>query len=384
MQEPGTHQATRGSERRRAWDQCPVSSLRSRVFRIPTDGPEADGTLAWSSTTVVVAEVRAEGTVGTGWTYASAGCKPIIDRELTEAILGTSAFDVPRAHEAMVRNCRNLGRPGVVSCAISAVDTALWDLKARLLGLSLADLFGRCRDEVPIYGSGGFTNYDDETTRKQLHRWVHDLGIPRVKIKVGESRGEAVSRDLSRVALAREEIGDQTELYVDGNGAYQIKQAVRVGRRFEDHGVIWFEEPVSSDDLEGLHFVRGQLTMDVAAGEYGYDEVYFNRMLRARAVDCLQVDVTRCGGYTSWLNIAALAASGGLQVSGHCAPHLHLPVALAVANLRHVEYFHDHVRVDETLFDGIPDPRGGCLRSGRQVLGHGMVLDDSSTALELE
>jgi L-alanine-DL-glutamate epimerase-like enolase superfamily enzyme len=361
-------------------ESCPVSYLECSVFRVPTDGAEADGTLAWSSTTVVVVEVHADGLVGTGWTYASYACKAVIENELTEAVMGTNLFDVPRAHEAMVRACRNLGRPGLVASAISAVDIALWDLKARLLGITLAELFGRCHDQVALYGSGGFTTYDDERTKNQLNHWVHELGIPRVKIKIGESRGTAVERDLRRTELARRVIGDDTELFVDANGGYSTKQAIRIGKICsEELDVVWFEEPVSSDDRAGLRHVRQEVAMDVAAGEYGYDEFYFLRMLQAQAVDCLQIDVTRCGGYTTWLRAASVAAAHGLDISGHCAPHLHAPVAMSIPRARHVEYFHDHVRADSLLFDGLPQPEGGCIRPTTRP-GHGMGLKRDKSA----
>jgi L-alanine-DL-glutamate epimerase-like enolase superfamily enzyme len=359
-------------------DDAPVTSVSSRSYTIPTDQPEADGTLAWDATTVVVAEVAAGGTSGLGWTYTSEGGRAVIDGVLRRAVCGRSAFDVPASHEAMVRACRNLGRPGVVSSAISAVDIALWDCKARLLGVALADLFGRATEGVPIYGSGGFTTYDEVTARAQLERWTEEWAIPRVKIKIGESWGRCAARDLERVAFARRVIGEQVELFVDANGGYSRKQAVRVGRQLVDaSSVTWFEEPVSSDDLEGLREVKDQLSLDVAAGEYGYDEVYFARMLGARAIDCLQIDVTRCGGYTSWLRNADLAAAAGIEVSAHCAPNLHAHVGTAVPHLRHVEYFHDHQRVGELLFDGLLDPTGGTLTPRRGDPGHGMVLKEA-------
>ena len=198
-----------------------------------------------------------------------------------------------------------------------------------------------------------------------------------MKIKIGESWGKETGRDLARVALARHVVGDGVELFVDANGGYSVKQAIRMGRRFfSEHNVSWFEEPVSSDNLVGLHEIRGQLTADVAAGEYGYDESYFAKMLAAGAVDCLQADVTRCGGYTCWLRVAALAAADGLQVSGHCAPALHVQVAGTVPNLRHLEYFHDHTRLEELLFDGILTPVDGALAPDGARPGHGYVLKD--------
>ena len=351
-----------------------VEDLECLVFTVPTDQPEGDGTLEWSATTMVVVIVRAGGVTGTGWTYAGAGSGAVVEDQLSAVVLGADPMDVPGITEAGIRACRNLGRPGAVSSAISAVDIALWDLKARLLHQPLSVLFGRCRADVPIYGSGGFTTYDDATTTAQLERWVGEWGIPRVKIKIGESWGTNPERDLARVELTRSVVGDAVEIYVDANGGYTRKQAVRMGRRFcDDYNVVWFEEPVSSDDLVGLREVRDHLDIDVAAGEYGYDETYFATMVAAEAVDCLQVDVTRCGGYTVWLRAAAIAGSRGLQVSAHCAPNLHAHVAAAVPNLRHVEYFHDHHRIETMLFDGALDPRGGVLTPTDQP-GHGLAL----------
>ncbi|HET7173786.1 MAG TPA: enolase C-terminal domain-like protein [Nocardioidaceae bacterium] len=339
-----------------------VEQVSASVYDVPTDQPEADGTLAWSKTTLVVVEVRGGGRSGIGYTYAGAACRPLIVGLLAEQVRGRAVLDVGGAWQAMVRSTRNLGRPGLVSCAISAVDTALWDLKARLLDVPVCRLLGVVHERVPIYGSGGFTTYDEPTARAQLERWTADWQLGRVKIKIGESWGRNPGRDLARVAFARQVVGPDVELYVDANGAYTRKQAVRMAHAMADSEVSWFEEPVSSDDLAGLHQVRDQITADVAAGEYGYDLAYFGHLVAAEAVDCLQVDVTRCGGITEWLRAAALAAGHGLDVSGHCAPNLHAQVAAAVPNLRHLEYFHDHVRIEGMLFDGALDPDGGALR----------------------
>jgi L-alanine-DL-glutamate epimerase-like enolase superfamily enzyme len=359
-----------------------IRSVSTRTYAVPTDQPEADGTLSWGSTTVVVVEVVAGHTHGLGWTYASEACRSVIDGELTGAIVGDDVMCIARSHENMVRACRNLGRPGVVSCAISAVDIALWDCKAKTLGCALSDLFGACREAAPIYGSGGFTTYDDATAAAHLERWTGELQIPRVKIKVGESWGTMEGRDLRRAVQARRVIGDQVELYVDANGAYRHKQAVRLGQAYIDSGgVSWFEEPVSSDDLAGLRLVREELPLDVAAGEYGYDEIYFDRMLGAQSVDCLQIDVTRCGGYTSWLRVAAMAAAKGVDVSAHCAPNLHAHVAVGVPNLRHIEYFWDHERIEQMLFDGSLAPAGGSLTPDRDRPGHGLSLREHEAEL---
>jgi L-alanine-DL-glutamate epimerase-like enolase superfamily enzyme len=349
-----------------------VTAVDTAVYVIPTDAPEADGTLAWDKTTMVVVTAHAGGEQGLGWSYASAAAQTVITEVLADVVAGRSAFDIAGTTEAMTRQVRNIGRPGVAAMAISAVDIALWDLKARLLGRSLTDLLGRAGQEVPVYGSGGFTSYDDTQTRQQLSEWAEKERIPRVKIKIGESWGAHERRDLARAELAREVIGTDAELYVDANGGYSVGQAVRVADELSAIGVTWFEEPVSSQDLAGLAAVREQVRPDVAAGEYSWSLADSARLIGA--VDCLQLDVTRCGGISEFLRGAALAAAHNLQVSGHCAPNLHAHVGAAVPNLRHVEYFHDHQRIERMLFDGTLDPSGGSMRPDPGRPGHGLVL----------
>ena len=351
-----------------------VREITTAVYKIPTDAPEADGTLAWDATTMVLARVTAGAEQGIGWTYAAAAAQSVITDMLAGVVTGRSALDVPGANEAMTRAVRNIGRPGIAATAISAVDIALWDLKSRLLGCPVTGLLGQAHDSVPIYGSGGFTSYDDDQTREQLAGWVHKDRIPRVKIKIGESWGARPDRDLERVALAREVIGPDTELYVDANGGYTAGQAVRVAGRTEEYRVSWFEEPVSSQDPAGLAAVRRQALPDVAAGEYSWSLADSARLIAAGAVDCLQLDVTRCGGITEFLRGSALAAAHNLQVSGHCAPNLHARVGVAVPNLRHVEYFHDHQRIERLLFDGALDPDGGALTPDPGQPGLGLSL----------
>ncbi|MHA6783266.1 enolase C-terminal domain-like protein [Pseudonocardia saturnea] len=355
-------------------DATPVESVEASAFTVPTDAPEADGTLAWESTTMVLVQVRAGGTCGTGWTYGPAACAQIVTDQLAGQVLGRDALDVGAAYEAMVVAVRNAGRTGAVGYALSAVDLALWDLKARLLDLPLYRLLGAVRAAVPVYGSGGFTTYDHDRLAEQLGCWAHEQRIPRVKIKIGESWGADTERDLRRMAQAREVVGRDVELFVDANGAYGRKQAIRVMAAAAELDVTWVEEPVSSDDLAGLREVRDAVRADVAAGEYGGDPTYFRRMCEAGAVDCLQADATRCGGITGFRVAAAIAAAHHLPVSGHCAPHVHAHVATAIPNLRHLEWFHDHVRIEQMFFEGCLDPTGGTLTPDVNRPGTGLTL----------
>ncbi len=354
---------------------APITAVRTTVREFPTAQPESDGTLTWTSTTAVIAQVVAGGHTGLGWTYSSPAAASIITDKLTPAINGRDAFDTPAAWEAMVRICRNLGRPGVVSQAVAAVDIAMWDLKARLLDLPLHQLFGAARDSIPVYGSGGFTNLTDVQLEEQVAGWLA-AGCTGVKIKVAQDWGQAIRRDLQRVGLVRSWISDDIQLMVDANGGYTCEQAARVGAAYDDLGVVWFEEPVSSDNLDSLSRLRDRLRCDITAGEYADSVQYVQRMCAAGAVDCLQIDVTRCAGYTEWLRCAAIAASYDLQVSAHCAPALHAPIAAAIPNLRHVEWFADHAHLEPQLVDGAPAVTHGVMRMTNEP-GHGMVLRDS-------
>jgi L-alanine-DL-glutamate epimerase-like enolase superfamily enzyme len=310
--------------------------------------------------------------VGLGYTYTHDAAVRLIEDKLAPAARGVDVTgDLSHAWHEMGNLLRNVGRPGLGFMALSAVDTALWDLKARVLGQPLVDVLGGgVRDEAAVYGSGGFTSYSLERLAEQLAGWVAQ-GIPRVKIKVGRSPDDDPARlDAARVAIAGE-----TELYVDANGAFDREDAVAWAQRYAaEWNVTWFEEPVSSADLMGLRYVRERSDLDVAAGEYAYVPADFRNLLEAGAVDCLQVDVTRCGGYSGFLYAAGLAEQYGLQISAHCAPQLSAHVCCAVPHFRHIEYFHDHVRIERRLFDGVLEPEGGALRPDRSRAGHGLEL----------
>jgi L-alanine-DL-glutamate epimerase-like enolase superfamily enzyme len=354
--------------------QAPVESLAVSAFTVPTVEPESDGTAEWDSTTIVIVEARAGAETGLGYTYAPAAAGKLVEEKLVELVCGRDTLATGEAWEAMAVALRNAGRPGIGFCALSAVDLALWDLKARLLGLPLVDLLGRAREEAPVYGSGGFTSYSLDRIRAQLSEWV-EQGIPRVKMKVSREP----ERDAERLDVARAAIGDDTELYVDSNGALSRKEAVRWAERFaREWGVTWHEEPVSSADFEGLRLVRDSAPLDVAAGEYAYVPADFRNLLGC--VDCLQADVTRCGGITGFLRAGALAAAFGLELSAHCAPSASVAACCAVPAFRHLEWFHDHVRLEPLLFDGVLEPVDGALRPDRSRPGNGLELKRADAA----
>ncbi len=354
-----------------------VERVAVSAYIIPTDLPESDGTLQWDSTTLVLVELTAGGRQGIGYTYADTATARLIHDTLAGIVQGRSALDIPGAWQAMVHAIRNLGRPGIASMAIAAVDVALWDLKAKLLDLTLVALLGAVRQGVAAYGSGGFTSYSLKQLHQQLGGWANQ-GLGMVKMKIG--RDPAADRE--RVRAARAAIGPDVQLFVDANAAYSRKQALAQAEDFAAVGGRWFEEPVSSDDLDGLRLLRDRAPagMDIAAGEYGYDLVYFKRMLAAQAVDVLQADASRCAGITGFLRVGALCEAHLLPFSAHCAPSLHVAAGCALPQLRHLEYFHDHVRIERMLFDGAITPKKGVLYPDRPRPGLGLEFKHADAA----
>ncbi|MFE9452030.1 enolase C-terminal domain-like protein [Streptomyces sp. NPDC006739] len=353
-------------------EACRVESVDVHAFEVPTDGPdgkEQDGTLEWDSTTVVLVRVHAGGRTGLGYTYGDVSVASFVESKLAGVVEGADVTAPQALWDRMGRQIRNAGRPGVGAMAVSAMDVALWDLKARLLELPLVHLLPAWHDRVPVYGSGGFTNYSLDRLTDQLTGWV-EQGIPRVKLKTSRDP----ESDPQRLTAVRTAIGDEPEVFTDANGALGRKQALYWAHRFHDEwDVRWFEEPVSSADLDGLRMLRerGPGRLEIAAGEYAYTTQDFLNLVEGPAVDCLQADVTRCGGITGVLEAAGLSAAHHLDLSAHCAPAVSAHAFCAVRRLRHLEYFHDHVRLERLLFDGTLSPDGGALRpdTGRPGLG---------------
>lgn len=355
----------------------PIQHVTVSAYTVPTGEPESDGTLEWNATTLVLVTLDAGGCTGLGYTYADTATARLVHDKFVPLLLDQDALAISSRWSDMARAVRNLGRAGIGAMGIAAVDAALWDAKAKMLGLSLAALLGLARAAVPAYGSGGFTSYSIPLLQQQLGEWAQD-GMQFVKMKVGREP----ERDVERVHAAADAIGRGVELFVDANGAYTRKQALRLADAFAQAGVTWFEEPVSSDDLSGLRLLRdrGPGGMAITAGEYGYDTPYFRRMLEAGAVDVLQVDATRCAGITGFIEAAALCEAYAVPLSSHTAPALHLPLCCATRRAVNLEYFHDHARIERMLFDGAPRPADGKMAPDLLRPGLGLEFKHADAA----
>lgn len=348
-----------------------ISSLNVSVYRIPTGYPESDGTLSWESTTMILVEIEAAGKTGLGYTYGHHSIAELINRDLKELVIGRSCFHIESITSSMIEHVRNNGMCGIAMMAVSAVDISLWDLKAKLFGVPLAVLLGMVHKDVLVYGSGGFTSYSTGQIEQQFTNWV-SYGIKSFKMKVGRKPEE----DTNRVKAARSSIGPGRFLFVDANGAYTVRQALQKAEEFHESGVTWFEEPVSSDNLKGLSFLREHVPpeMNLTAGEYGYNLPYFARMIEEKSVDILQADATRCGGITGFLKVGYLCEAHQIPFSSHCAPAIHYQAALSLPSFFIAEYFHDHVRIEEEFFEGVPVPANGALTPDPDRPGLGLEL----------
>lgn len=348
-----------------------ITELTVSVYTVPTDSPESDGTFKWNSTTLILVETRAGNQSGIGYTYGDASIASFIHKNLRPLLTGQSPYDINKLFDVLSVAIRNDGHAGLAYMALSAVDAALWDLKAKLLNIPLCDLLGRTHDEALIYGSGGFTSYSETQLEKQLGDWSRQ-GFSAVKMKIGRHPYQ----DPKRIKVARSAIGKDTELFIDANGALKAKQALVLAEQLSDSKISWFEEPVSSDDLAGLAFLRGKAPahIRIAAGEYGYQLDYFKRMLQVGAVDVLQADATRCGGITGFLRAGYLSEAFHIPFSFHCAPALHVHPSLCLSGFYIGEYFHDHARIERLFFDGAPQPVNGHLKPDLSQSGFGLTF----------
>jgi len=349
-------------------DFIELTELNVSAYKIPTDAPEADGTIQWNSTTLVLVEIEAANKKGIGYTYADESAAFLIQHQLKDLVVHKNVLDIQGINLFLRQQIRNSGTCGITMMAISAIDNALWDLRAKIFDAPLCKLIGQVKDAMLIYGSGGFTSYNKKQLQQQFSDWA-EQGIQYLKMKVGTH----AEKDVQRVKDAREVLKDDVQLMIDANGAYDCKQALQKANEVLSYNVTWFEEPVSSDNLEGLHFIRehAPAQINIAAGEYGYNLPYFEAMLHAKAVDILQADATRCGGITGFLKAGFLAEAHQLPFSSHCAPALHLHAAVCLPSFFISEYFHDHVRIEEMLFDGVPKVENGFLKPDLSRAGFG-------------
>ncbi|MGB9955065.1 mandelate racemase/muconate lactonizing enzyme family protein (plasmid) [Haloferax prahovense] len=356
-----------------------IESVDSFAVRIPLDSD-----VSFSNRTLeerdhaIVRITTDDGVEGTGFTLGYDSAEIIADaveRLLTPILLGEDPNDTERLWREMFDGTVPIGRKGLLLRAISIVDIALWDIKAKAANQPLYKLLGAYTDEVPAYASGGY--YRDEKgidgLIEEMEKYVAH-GHDRVKMKVGR---ESVKREVERVKAAREVIGPDRTLMLDANGKWKNKQeAVNACRAFAEFDPYFIEEPVMPDSVELMSKVNESLDYPVAAGELEFSRYGFAELLREGAVDIIQPDVTVVGGVTEWMRIANWAAVKDISVAPHYNWELHVHLLAAIENGLWAEYFYRDL--DVTVFDDVLEyplkPSGGVFEVPNRA-GHGVVLD---------
>ncbi len=318
-----------------------------------------------------------EGIEGLGTSAGSTAVQAVVEDSLKGVLIGEDPFNIEKLWDLMFWTVRGVGRKGIAFCAISALDIALWDLKAKALDLPLYRLLGPYTDTVPVYGSGGWTNFSESELVAEQVGYV-ERGFPRVKMKVGKDFGMSEDEDVKRLAAVRKAVGDDVEIYVDANNGYYAKQAIRMSQIFEQFDVKWFEEPVLADDIEGLAMVSQSTTIPVATGEHEYTKFGFKDLIARGGADIVQPDIGRVGGVTEWMKVAHIAHAFNLPVAPHAYQLIHLHVACATPNLKVVEYLGVSDQSDRVWYTEFPEPVNGMWSPYSDRPGLGLELDPAA------
>jgi len=354
-----------------------ITDVTTTVLSYPHVRPVQDSTIPESSLAIggrsqLFVHIHTDEGLGVG--QAAPGARQVIETTLRRVLIGQDPFNIEKLWNDMFWHVRGFGRKGVAFCALSVVDTGLWDLKAKALRLPLYRLLGPYTDSVPIYGSGGWTNLSEDELVAEMVGYV-EQGIGRVKMKVGKDFGRSEREDLQRLAAVRKAVGDDVAIYVDANNGYYAKQAIYMAKEFEQFQVGWFEEPVLADDVQGLAEIRQAINIPVATGEHEYTKYGFKDLIARGGADIVQPDVGRVGGVTEWIKVAHLAHAFNLPVAPHAAQLVHLHLACATPNLKVVEHLGTALEGDGIWYTDIPEPKDGMWAPFPDRPGLGLELD---------
>ena len=341
-----------------------LSAIQDATIRHPTPGRGQ----------LFVHILTDEGLEGLGVGAGGRAAQVLIDESLKPILVGQDPLYIEKLWDDMFWRVRGVGRKGLAFGAISAVDTALWDLKAKYFNVPLYKLLGAYTDTVPIYGSGGWTHFNVDELVAEQSGYV-ERGMKSVKMKVGKDFGKSEKEDIERLAAVRDAVGDDVEILIDANNGYYAKQAIRMARAFEPYRVGWFEEPVLADDIEGLAAVARATDIPIATGEHEYTKFGFRELIARGGADIVQPDIGRVGGVTEWIKVANLAHAFNLPVAPHAFQVIHLHVTCATPNLRIVEYLGASEEFDKLVYTEFPEPVDGMWSPYPDKPGLGLELN---------
>ena len=358
-----------------------ITDISTTLLHCPKGIPIQDATMPTPKTDgrsqLFVHIYTDEGYEGLGMAEATPGTRQVIQDALSRILIGKDPSDIEKLWDQMFWAVRGFGRKGVAFCAISAVDIALWDLKGKILGLPLYKLLGAYTDSVPIYGSGGWTNFTEKELIQEMEGYI-ESGINRVKMKVGKDYGKSEREDINRVEAVRKAVGDDVTIFLDANNGYYKKQAIYMAKEFEQFQVGWLEEPLIPDDIGGMANVSQATHIPIASGEHEYTKYGFRDLVQRGGADIVQPDIARVGGVTEWMKIAHLCQAFNLPIAPHAMQLPHLHVACAIPNLKAVEYMNTQLEGDRIWYTEFPEQRNGMWSPFKDKPGLGLELDHYS------
>ena len=320
-----------------------ITHVRSQIVRLPADEPLAGGpAVAGATRDFVTLQVGTDdGIEGIGVTFfggALTGALKVAVDALGALAIGEDPLRPEAVADKLRTSADRSGPGGILTLALAAIDIALWDIKGKAFDLPLSKLVGGFRSRVPTYASGALMrNFPLEHVAKAAPKLV-EQGFRQMKTQLALPGNSSPEREVERIRVIRESIGENIDLMCDINQRWDVRQAISIGSRIERYHLYWLEDVVAHDDYAGMARVAAMLATPIAGGEYVYGTVPFRHMLEAHSVDIVMIDLLRAGGITQWLKIAGMAEAFNLPVVSHLIPEIHVHLIAAIRHGLTVEY----------------------------------------------
>jgi L-alanine-DL-glutamate epimerase-like enolase superfamily enzyme len=354
-----------------------IAKVQVHLVSQPVTGGFTDATRAVETLGFTIVRITTDqGLEGIGVTYHEVGgeaTKALIERNIAHKLVGRDPLETEVLWSELTTYLRGVGRKGLLFCALSAIDIALWDLKGKIFGVPLYRLLGGNKTHIPVYASGGWTSFSDEELVASMKSNV-DTGYSMIKFKVGVEGGKNINRDVIRVRKVREAVGPNVGIMLDANNCWDAATGVQFANRVRELDIMWIEEPVPADDIPGLARFRRATDIPLATGEHEYTRYGVRDLILAEAADIVMADGARAGGYTEMLKIAALTQAWNLKFSPHAMENIHIHLVSAAPNAPFLERLTMFEDITAKTFKNVPWPKRGFIDIP-DLPGLGLELD---------
>jgi L-talarate/galactarate dehydratase len=339
-----------------------IIAAKTQMVRLPVEEPLAGGPgFGRSHLDFVTLSLKTDaGVEGIGVTFFGWTLTPALKRAvelLGELIIGEDPLPVQFVLRKLQNAAASAGPAGISTLAVSAFDIALWDLKGKILGQSIAQMLGGLRKRVPTYASGALSRTSSLDDVLKSARILVEKGFRQMKTQLALPGETSPRAEAERARLIRGVVGPDIDLMCDINQRWSVNQAIDIGKRVEDVHFFWLEDVTAPDDFAGLARVADALVTPLAGGEYLYGVTPFRHMLEARSVDIVMIDLLRVGGIGNWMKVAGMAEAFNLPIVSHLLPEIHVHLVSSAPNGLTVEYMPWSFR----LFAEVPVPTNGEL-----------------------